>query len=706
MKPNAARVNATRLPALLLAAAMLAVAPGIACVADDGETELVDQEEDYGIEAPFETDGPLGKADSVHVKGPKVNTDTRATQVWSATEKWEDTDTPRAREAGIAWDADSDLNWDDKYALWVEAMERQPSNGSYFETFTLITPWNKTLPAPKLECAEMAMFLRATFAAWYNLPFFMTSLDSKGTRVFFGHFGARTRTARYKNTPKFGHWYKDYSDWSAEKLEREGWPQDQKLRGRGLYGGGDDMDFVFEGAKAGGYFDEIHLNKRVGHFLRFLLSYFGSMHLASSRNTFNLTPESIQEGDVLVERWQRQGIGHTLIIKDVIALDGGSLEAQLVSGSMPRRQPKWETGVGSKYYFTLAKTGGEGSNNDGEKYVELGGGIKRFRVTKNIGGYWTNTWMAGDEASWINDTDHPRISARPQQFDGLLGEVSPEQKRDALLALVEDARNHLRQYPASCSARGKREDAFEALYSLMSSEFNTSRASVDEDHRIMEDYVFAKLEYTASKTCCWNSTNSSMHQIVMDYNEQLSADQCAEPVVFKCSGGGYEVFKQFAEQTGRGHLWKPWSEDESCSQRGVSDDTILDTTEISWCAVDGAGGGNGGNGGNCADDGYEDNDSPNAASSLSGTSHSGLMVCSGDDDYYTVSVGSGGISVSVAFDNDDGDLDMELWRGSEKLGTSQSVGDSEELNASGAGTYTVRVYGYSGAQNAYSLSVN
>jgi hypothetical protein len=161
-------------------------------------------------------------------------------------------------------------------------------------------------------------------------------------------------------------------------------------------------------------------------------------------------------------------------------------------------------------------------------------------------------------------------------------------------------------------------------------------------------------------------------------------NQCQEPVVFKCSGGGYQVFEQFAQQTGRGHLWKPWSEDESCPQRGVSDDTTVDSSELDWCSVDANGGGNGGNGGGCA----------------------GLMVCTGDDDYYTVTAGSDGVSVRIDFDHGEGDLDMELWRGSENLGTSQSVADSESLSASGAGTYTIRVYGYSGAQNAYSLSVN
>ena len=41
---------------------------------------------------------------------------------------------------------------------------------------------------------------------------------------------------------------------------------------------------------------------------------------------------------------------------------------------------------------------------------------------------------------------------------------------------------------------------------------------MDAQYRIFEDYVFAELEYTESKTCCWNSSNSAMFQIAMDFN--------------------------------------------------------------------------------------------------------------------------------------------------------------------------------------------
>lgn len=577
--------------AIALMALLAALAPSLVACGDVAEPE--EELDEFGIEGELYPDEPLGKADSAGVPGPRVSTYTGDTQVWTARNKWQDTETPAAKKAGIAWPANSGLDWEEKYARWIESMPRTAGHDTYFETFTLTTPWGKTVPGPKLECAELAMFLRITFAAWYELPFYLTALDSQSKRIYFGHFGARTLTSRYASTPLYAQLYKDYSSWTAAQLQANGWPRDEKLRTRGLGDGDDSMPFIAEGAVAGTYFDEVHLNKRVGHFLRLVLAYFGSMHLAGSRNTYNVTPESVREGDVLVERWQRNGIGHTLVVKDVRDLSNGVLEADLVSGSMPRRQPKWESAIASKSYFTMEAMGGEGSNSSAEEYVKLGGGLKRFRVTKNINGYWTNTWMAADEASWINDTDYDRLKVRPTRFQTLLGQVDPQEMRTAQLGVIDDARQHLRQYPASCSARTKREDAFDKLYEI-AGPLGMSRTQIDEQYRLLEDYVLMKLEYEKSKTCCWNSTTSAMYQIALDYNHSLQESQCAEPVVLKCQGGGYQIFANYAAQTGRAHLWKSWSEDETCPQRNVTDDTTLAESEIGWCQVVSAGGGSSG----------------------------------------------------------------------------------------------------------------
>jgi len=476
-----------------LVAALLASG---ACV-DPGDAGGPDEE--YGMEGPVDPTPPAGKEDSENRRGLWVNTNTTRTQVWTARNKWEDTDTPAARKAGIAWGADSGLDWDEKYQRWLASLERTASDAGYYDTFILTTPWGKSLPSPRLECAEMAMFLRITFSAWYELPFFMEAV-SGGQRVYFGHNGVRTASGRFASTPEFAIKYKDYSSMAPADYQAH-WPSDSALRTHKLWGGEDTQPSLGDGATFGTYLDEIHLNKRVGYFTALTINYLGSMNVADSANTYNIVPEAVRPGDVLLERWQRSGIGHTVVVKDVTDIGEGNKDVTAVSGSMPRRQGKWESGVATKYYFTSSYAGGPGSNSDGDEYAKLGGGLRRFRVTKNVGGYWTNTWMRADEAHWINSTDYPRIAARPARFQQMLGQVSPAQLRDELLAQIADARRHLQQYPASCSARERREGAFDQLYDLMERNFATTRTQVDAQYRELADYVFAELEYDQSKTC-------------------------------------------------------------------------------------------------------------------------------------------------------------------------------------------------------------
>ncbi len=663
-----------------------------------------DWDDQWGIEGELGNDETAaGKEDNAGIAGTPVSHDNQNTAVWTVVNQWEDSNTAAANEAGIAWGANSGLNWDQKYAAWVQSMERTAGHDTYYETFMLTTPWGKELPAPALECAEVAMFLRITFASWYGLPFYLTSTDSSNTRIYFGHFGARTKNGRYKDTPLYKSWYTDYTGQMEGKSEQhiqDNWPSDSKLRARGLYGDGDDMEWL-PGAgakKAGHYFDQVYLNKRVGHFMRLILGYFGSMHVASSRNTYNLKPQALRAGDVLVERWQRRGIGHVLVVKQVTEMPGNKLEANLASGSMPRRQPKWEDGAASKHTFTIDYCGGEGENSDGDAYAELGGGLKRWRVAKKKNGYWTNTWMTADEASWINSTDTTRIGARPAEFEDLLGEVSPEQLRASFLQMISDARNHLRQYPASCSARHRREEAFDLLYDLSEREFNMDKAQVDATYRIFEDYVFAELEYTVSKTCCWNSSNAAMFQIIMDYNNERQQSGCTDAVVFKAMGGGYNLFKEYAESTGRGHLWRPWNEDETCSQRDVSNDTEVTHEWTPYCDLGAATPTP-----DCSDS-FEPNNSPSAAAAAGEGTHTDLEVCSGNEDYYTLT-SSGSLTATVEFNHSAGDLDIELYDGTDKIASSTSTGNTEEVSVSSAGTYTLRVFGYNGAANTYSLTV-
>ena len=59
--------------------------------------------------------------------------------------------------AGFVWPSYSGLTWDEKYALWVENLNPVTALDGHV-TVELETPWGSTLPAPRLECAEMAIF--------------------------------------------------------------------------------------------------------------------------------------------------------------------------------------------------------------------------------------------------------------------------------------------------------------------------------------------------------------------------------------------------------------------------------------------------------------------------------------------------------------------------------------------------------------------
>jgi hypothetical protein len=660
--------------------------------ADDGTGDTREIDEEWGMEGPLEPVPAPGKEDSEYRKGLLVATNTTRTQVWSARNAWDDTDTTAARAAGIAWGASSGLTWDQKYAAWLEAMEFVPAADGYSQTIKLTTPWGRSFDSPSLECAEMSIFLRITFAAWYELPFFMESMDSTGKRVYFGHNGVRTAAGRYASSPEFGVAYADHSRKTPAEYMAS-WPKDNTLRTKKL-AGGEDIQPVFNNAAFGTYLDEIHLNKRAGYFTVMALNYLGSMNLADSANTYNLVPEAVRAGDTLVERWQRSGIGHTLVVKEVLPIGEGNLDVVMISGSMPRRQGKRESGVASKGYFTNNYTGGVGVSADGHEYAKLGGGLKRWRVTKNVGGYWTNTWMRGDEASWINSTDYARIAARPARFQSLLGQVSPQQQKTELLAQIEDSRRHLRNYPASCSARERREGAFAELYALSSRTWGTYRQD--------EDYVLAELDYTRSKTCCWNSSTAAMYEIVMaEANAEIAAAEaagtCAAPTVFMNQSNGYARWQARAQQMGQASAWKAWSEDEACAQRDVAADTIATVDQTPFCSLASGGGG----GGDTCTDRFEPNDTRAAAKAVAVGSQADLRVCTGDKDWFSSSTAR---TVRIAFRHADGDLDLNAYDSAgNRVGQSAGTGDTEQVTVPAGGS--VEVFGYNGATGGYTLTV-
>lgn len=524
--------------------------------------------------------------DEVRVQsgGPRVAAGA-STEVWSVTNRWSDTDTAAARAAGLAWTAGSGLDWEQKFERWVSSFRRVPRDGGYGYTVQIPTPYgDRTLGAPTLECAETAVFLRVAFASWYHLPFFLQGWDSQGRQVLYaGHFGFVNRAgARVGRFPLFKSAYRDYeSRWRAGQA----WPTDSTLRGYHL---GDDDTVPWITATgtgrapgAGAYFDEMFLNKRVGYFMRLVLLYFGSGNLADGANLYHVRPEAISPGDVLLERWQRQGIGHTIPVVRVAQPMEGRFAVDVISGSMPRRQPVWDDPASARRYFTIAYTGGEGMASDGTPYAALGGGLRRWRTAALRDGQWVNEVATRDRDAALDDGDTAAIAARPARFGEILVVPSLEDRRAAALGQIRAAREHLRAYPASCSARTRREDAFEDLYRI-EEEAGHDRASTDAQNRLLEDWVFGELQYDRSRTCCWNRSTAAMAEVILDYAEaeqrrNADAGMCAAPTVFRASGAsstndGYALWRAHAMTLGREADWRAWSEDEPCMARGNTDD--------------------------------------------------------------------------------------------------------------------------------------
>lgn len=242
-----------------------AVAAVVVCFGLSGcaTAGAADPDDEWGLSGPLSPTLSLGKLDTELRCGLPVATDTTRTQGWTARNRWEDTDMPAARAAGLAWPASSGLTWGATFSRPVASLAWIPSVDGDAMTVDLATPWGKILSSPMLECAETSLFLRITFAAWYELPLVLETQDDHGRLVYFGHDGVRTTAGRYARSPEFAVAYRDDTGSSGW---RTCWPSDAVLRGKRIAGGSDDQAELAGGAHLGAYLDEVHLNKRVGYF--------------------------------------------------------------------------------------------------------------------------------------------------------------------------------------------------------------------------------------------------------------------------------------------------------------------------------------------------------------------------------------------------------------------------------------------------------
>jgi hypothetical protein len=117
-----------------------------------------------------------------------------------------------------------------------------------------------------------------------------------------------------------------------------------------------------------------------------------------------------------------------------------------------------------------------------------------------------------------------------------------------------------------------------------------------------------------------------------------------------------------------------------------------------------------------ADDAFEQNDTLAKATELGRlkgpVTLSSLGLVDANDWYRFTTTKTGGVSnsVSITFQNANGNLDLQLYNVSgQLLKSSVGNGNTEKISLSGrkAGTYFIRVYGKAGAINtSYSLNVN
>lgn len=84
-------------------------------------------------------------------------------------------------------------------------------------------------------------------------------------------------------------------------------------------------------------------------------------------------------------------------------------------------------------------------------------------------------------------------------------------------------------------------------------------------------------------------------------------------------------------------------------------------------------------------------------------------INNGEDHYFAVELDSGDqLEVTIEFEHQEGDLDMDLYDPSQTIRDSSiSVSDDEtgSLTAPESGTHYINPYGYAGASNTYELVV-
>ncbi|MBW2257226.1 MAG: trypsin-like peptidase domain-containing protein [Deltaproteobacteria bacterium] len=117
----------------------------------------------------------------------------------------------------------------------------------------------------------------------------------------------------------------------------------------------------------------------------------------------------------------------------------------------------------------------------------------------------------------------------------------------------------------------------------------------------------------------------------------------------------------------------------------------------------------------CVEDGHEDNDDLINATPLTADFdewgnlyESGLQICTGDDDWYSVDLGSNEmLTATILFTHANGDLEASLYFDDIEVDWSTTTSDEEKVEFAppGGGTVYLQVYGFDNAINTYAMDL-
>ncbi|MBW2523764.1 MAG: hypothetical protein JRI23_06295 [Deltaproteobacteria bacterium] len=532
----------------VVALAMTAmVAPGLGgCLADS----------DDGAAAVADPANVGGKADSY---GGMWDPGWR---VWQPIHKWTDI-------------APNGETWEEYYATWLQGIAYEDS-GWRGENVQYTLADGTVVPAPSLECADTAMFLRFLYAQEFKLPMVMY-----GGNEVFGHFGWTDTQGNIKRS---------YTQYQLDAPRGS----DVYLQGVNRYLPEDLQDYPHEDATIGEYLDAVLTNKRFGVFMQDLMNMYYSGNVAQRANTYYIQPSAIRAGDLQLHRshpWE--GIGHTITIQSVQLLNDKLLDVNLIQSYMPTHP--WV----SDGFSELTNYDPDPANLSG---------LQRWRRPVLRNGRW---YLDSDPSVALPESE---VETVPEQFEELF-DVDPQEQVTALLSTINMARAGLYDNPNSCRRREDRETAFETLYELYRTTaelyeplgftaqptLEEVRPEVDKLYRVIDDFIWGAMHYEASWVCHWNpsnvAVNNSMYDATVAYNQQVAmATTCQDIRIFRSENvsqydgsDGFDDLATWAQANGYqwdGYSLDPGEGDEGGALRSVVTDELADPNMVDYfCSI-------------------------------------------------------------------------------------------------------------------------